>query len=344
MNTFLIVLMILLPVMLVAILLFAIGMARYTVYGYRQTQEEAWNWQMEHVPAARVFTREMFRNYTIESYDGYQLHASYLPAREPSDKLVILAHGHTDTRLGNVKYMPYYYDLGFHIVTYDERGHGDNKRVPCTYGIKEAKDLMAVLEDTRKRLAPEILSGLNETHQGDAKAAEHGIADSGSAGPGHNDPGSAASDLKIGFHGESLGAATVLTSLQYHPDISFAVDDCGFADILNVLQLAITVRFHLPSWLVKLPSLACRILYGYFFEEARPIDALSDNQIPLLIFHGGDDDFILPSNSERVQKANAGYTELHIIAGAGHAASTIVAPEDYRRILTKFLKEHTNLF
>ena len=45
------------------------------------------------------------------------------------------------------------------------------------------------------------------------------------------------SDISVlGLHGESLGAATTLTTLKYKPDVDFVVADCGFSDIDNVLR------------------------------------------------------------------------------------------------------------
>ncbi len=184
--------LILIVILVIAGLLFLVSalIANIIVHGERQTLEEAYQWQLDHAPGCRIFRREDFTDYTVASPDGYVHHVSYLPAKEPSDRYVILAHGYTDNRFGSLKYIQFYHALGFHCVAFDQRGHGENAPVPCSYSIREKESILAVLRDTRERYGQ---------------------------------------DIRIGFHGESLGGATVLASLGSKPDISFAVDDCGFA-------------------------------------------------------------------------------------------------------------------
>ena len=70
----------------------------------------------------------------------------------------------------------------------------------------------------------------------------------------------------------------------------------------------------------------------------RPIDSLAENEIPILFIHGAEDSFILPEHSERMQKETKGYSELHLIPGAAHAASILTAPAEYKGIVAAFLE------
>ncbi len=285
---------------LVATLLFmGAYIAKIIVGGKRQTMEESWQWQMEHVPGARAFQRSEFKDYIVKSYDGYELHAAEVLAEEETDRWMIMAHGYTDTRYGMLKYIQFFHRLGFHCVCYDERGHGENRAYPCSYGIREAKDLMEVLSDLYRR-----------------------------KGEG----------IRVGLLGESLGAATVMTALKYKPKVEFAVDDCGFVEIVPILKAGIK-KAGLPSWMVYPASLMGKLRYGVNFTAARPIDSLTENTVPMLIMHGEEDNFIFPSHSERAKETTKGYVELHLIPGAGHAGSAIVAPETYLKILQDFLEK-----
>ena len=259
--------------------------------------EDSWDWQMAHEPDARFLKKEDFQDYVVKSYDGYELHAAFLPAKKETDRYVILCHGYTDTRYGMIKYLRFFHALDVHCVIYDERGHGENLRCPCSFGIREAKDLMVMIEDTYKRY-------------------------------GEN--------LRLGMLGESLGGATVLTALQYNPKVAFVVDDCGFSDIVPVLKDGVR-KNHLLGGMVYLASFMAKLLYGASFTAARPVAAVKGNRIPLLIMHGAEDDFILPFHSEAVKAATEGYVELHLFPGAGHAGSAIVSPEEYARLLKQFL-------
>ncbi len=296
-------LMILIPVVIVVIaaLFFILSslIANIIVHGYRQTPDEAWNWQMQNAPGCRVFKKEDFSDYMVTAPDGYQHHVSYLPAKEESDRYVILAHGYTDMRWGALKYIQFYHALGFHCIAFDQRGHGENAPQPCSYSIREKTSILAVLKDARERYGQNI---------------------------------------RVGFHGESLGGATVLAALGEKPDISFAVDDCGFSVILPILKAGLR-KAHLPRWMVYPASAAAKLLFGASFTAARPIDGVKGNQVPLLIMHGADDDFIPPQHSADVKNITEGYSELHLFEGAGHAASAIKHPDRYLEILGTFLRE-----
>lgn len=292
-----IVLLIVILVILLALCLASLVIAGIIVGGRRQTLEESWQWQLDHAPGCRVFRREDLTDYEIKSAGGYVLHASFLPAASPSDRYLVLAHGYTDTRYGSMKYVQFYHRLGFSCVIYDERGHGENPKTACTYGVREAKDLLAVIEDTYRRYGENI---------------------------------------RLGIHGESLGGATVLTSLKYQPRVCFAVDDCGFADILPILKAGLKFA-HLPSFLVYPASLMAKLRYEVAFTEAKPLEGVRGNQIPLLIMHGAKDDFILPDHSRQVKETTEGYAELHFFPEAGHAQSALSDPELYYELLKAFL-------
>lgn len=301
----------LLALILIVVLLIGLSVfiAHTIVHGNRQTMDEAWQWQMDHAPGCRIFRREDFTDYTIADDTGYTLHVSYLPAKETgSDKYVILAHGYTDTRWGALKYIQFYYALGFHCICFDQRGHGENEPAPCSYAVRESKSLMAVLRDTLQRYG---------TH------------------------------IRIGLHGESLGGATVLESLQYHLDtiypeydhpVRFAVDDCGFSDILPILKAGLRTT-RIPGFMVYPASLAAKLMYGISFTASRPLDSVRGNHLPLLIMHGAEDDFILPDQSANVKNTTEGYAELHYFPHAGHAGSAITDPDRYFDILRAFLIE-----
>ena len=219
------------------------------------------------------------------------------PQKADEQKYIILSHGYTDNRMGALKYAKMYLDLGYHCIIYDLRGHGENEPDITTYGILEGKDLRCLIEDTRNRY-PDI--------------------------------------RQLGLHGESLGAATTITSLKYHPAVDFVVADCGFCDIENVLKGGFK-NSHLPEFFVNLADLGMRFRYHYSIKKMRPIDSLDENEIPILFLHGAEDTFILPKNSEKMAKRTKGYQEFHIIEGAGHAESILVDPETYRQYVGAFL-------
>lgn len=269
----------------------------FVMTGTRQTLDEAMAWQTQRYDTS-FYDRLEKTSYPVEGTNGYLLHAQLLKNPNPGTKYVILSHGYTDNRVGSLKYASMYLDLGFHCIIYDLRGHGENEPTFTTYGILEGSDLNCLIKDTKERY-PDL--------------------------------------TVLGLHGESLGAATTITSLKYGPDVDFVVSDCGFSDLENVLREGYR-NAHMPAFLVDLADLGARLRYHYSIKAMRPIDSLGENEIPVLFIHGGDDSFILPKNSEDMANRTRGYSEFHTIQNAGHAESVLTDPDAYREYVAGFLE------
>lgn len=272
-------------------------LARFSMTGKRQTLEEARAWQEEHYDFSWYDGLEK-TDYTVTSGDGYVLHAQFLKNPRDTDRFILISHGYTDNRFGALKYAPMYLELGFNVIVYDLRGHGLNEPAVCTYTVRERKDLLAMILDSRTRYPEARLFGL---------------------------------------HGESLGAASSIAVLEEKPPVDFVVADCGFCDILPVLKGGLR-GMHLPAWMADVASVCARIRYGYAYSEMRPIESLAGNRIPILFIHGAEDGFIPPEHSERMKEATAGYAELHLIGGAGHAESVLTDPAAYKGYVNDFLE------
>ena len=282
-----------------AVLMTGMGffLAHFSMTIRRQTLEEARKWQEAHYDISWYDGMEK-QDYLYTSYDGYVLHAQLLIHPRHTDRCVLISHGYTDNHIGSLKYTKMYLDLGYNVLLYDLRGHGENEKTFCTYSIRESRDLDGLIRDARQRF-PQF--------------------------------------RVFGIHGESLGSATSAACMQYHPDIDFAVLDCGFSEIISVMQRGLQ-GMHLPPWMVHVASVCAKVRYGYYFHEMRPVDALTGNKVPMLFIHGAEDDFILPVHSERMHQATEGYSAVHLVAGAGHAASVLTAPEEYKKAVQDFFR------
>lgn len=284
----------------IALAALSIYLASYAVHGARYTPEDT----LEHFKAidglrAGEASELPWEPFDTKSFDGYLLHGLICRQPEPTKKVMIFTHGYTMNRNASLKYVPLFRDLGYHCIIYDDRGHGLNEPEICTYSLTESRDLMAVI---RKAV------------------------------------GEFGDDIFLGLHGESLGAATQIRALRYHPPVKFVVNDCGFAEIIPVMQGGLR-GMHLPGFAVYLASAASRLIYGYAFTKARPIDSLKGNRIPICFIHGAADDFITPDHSERMREATEGYSELHLFPGAPHAESLQSNPEEYARVVQAFVRK-----
>ena len=217
--------MILLSILCVLVILFAafaFWLPSYIMTGERQTLEDALAWQSAHYDTS-FYDGLNKTDYLVNGFEGYVLHVELLENPTPTTKYIILSHGYTDNRMGSLKYVPMYLDLGYNCVIYDLRGHGENEADFTTYGIRESRDLNCLIADTRARYG----------------------------------------DLtELGLHGESLGAATTLTALREQPEVDFVVADCGFSDIENVLKEGYR-KAHVPTFFVDLANVTGKLRYTF---------------------------------------------------------------------------------
>lgn len=234
--------------------------------------------------------------YTVKAYKDYELHVTLVKNPVETDKYVIISHGFKSNRYGAVKYVDTYMDLGFNCIIYDLRDHGENEKTALSLGQFESEDLEKLIEDSYNRYG----------------------------------------NIKLGLHGESMGAATSLMVLAKKPKVDFVVADCGFSNLYDLLHAAYDVAkvgTVLPS-----VNIAMKLRYGYDMKKTSPKDALVGNEIPVCFIHGEADTFILPENSEVNKAATAGYSELHLVPNAAHAQSREVLGEaEYRGIIGDFL-------
>ena len=242
------------------------------------------------------FEKESF---TLPLRDGYEISGDIFPLNPR--KVVIISHGHGDNKYTGIRFLQVFRDLGYTAVIYDLRGHGNNRRTPCTMGLNESKDLAELIEFIRGRFP----------------------------------------DAVIGLHGLSMGAATTAITLGYHPNAAFAVCDCGYGSLKQLCMEILEAGYHLPSFLIGPVSIWNRLRFGYRLEDIDPARALLGNEIPVCFIHGADDDFVPCTHSKAMYEQNKGYKELHLIEGAAHAQAWIRSPEGYEKIIRDFLTRIT---
>ena len=59
----------------------------------------------------------------------------------PSDHYVICTHGYTVNRMASLKYAVMFREMGYHVVVYDDRGHGESEGKYIGMGWHDRKDV-----------------------------------------------------------------------------------------------------------------------------------------------------------------------------------------------------------
>jgi len=144
-------------------------------------------------------------------------------------------------------------------------------------------------------------------------------------------------NIHLGLHGESMGSSISLSALAYKPELEFVTADCGFTGMYELI--GIMFKNNHMGFLEPAVDSSLKLFYGWSMKDTCAINALEDNEVPICFIHGKDDDFITPDNSERMNAAAKGYSELHIVENAGHAQSlAVLGVDDYRDIVESFLR------
>ena len=246
--------------------------------------------------------------FTYASPRGYNLFGRIIRADEErtfpdgKQRTVILCHGWTSNHVTMLTYGKIYQELGFNIVAYDHRCHGqsDKDGLHCTMGMFEHQDLIG-LADYVRRFFPE--------------------------------------DTIWGLQGESMGSATVMLAAPLIPWLSFAVEDCGYSSMRKEMCANIKTR-HLPKFpIVNAGSLILKTRYKLDMDKVRPDKAVAQTDIPMLFCHGGSDTFVPTEMVYDVFNAKKDKKKLHIFEGSEHAESIWDHTDEYRQVVKDFLTE-----
>lgn len=145
-------------------------------------------------------------------------------------------------------------------------------------------------------------------------------------------------DVKIILTGISMGAATVLMAggTPLPPNVIGILADCGYTSAKEIIHKVIR-EMGLPSRLsYPFVKLGARIFAHFDLDETSPIDAVKTCTVPVIFFHGEDDDFVPCQMSRDVYEACTARKRLVTIPGAGHGLSYAIDPAQYLKELRAF--------
>jgi pimeloyl-ACP methyl ester carboxylesterase len=235
--------------------------------------------------------------------DSIPLQGWYL-AQDSSRCAVILVHGYGSNRLTMFKYAPLFWNCGCDLLLYDHRAHGASGGQYGTGGYLEAQDLLAVTDWLQQR------SGLP--------------------------------DKRIGWFGESWGAATVLQAGAAERELAFIIAESAFQD----WQTAVFERAErmYGSWISWLQAGVWQVVSwrtGIDAGEASPLKAAPNITEPVLVLHSRADTETAAEQSDHIAAVlPAGQYRLHNLEwGAMHSNNVIVRPDAYAELVYDFLQD-----
>jgi pimeloyl-ACP methyl ester carboxylesterase len=240
----------------------------------------------------------------LTSFDDVPLAGWYIPAgngADPAAATVVLAHGWSSNKSQLLDRAAMLHDT-YNLVLFDFRNHGQSGETATTQGVREARDLRAVLDWLEASKAPADVAVL----------------------------------------GVSMGGASALLEAAGDPRVAALVVESTHATLANAVQARLERSGYplaMPgSWAVLLGTL---LRTGEDASTADPAQAIASlDERPVLLVYGGADDAIADDDGETLRAAadEAGSpVELQICPDAGHAESAEVCAEAYRGWVLGFL-------
>ena len=249
-----------------------------------------------------------FERLTLTSHDGLELSGYYLPAAEPTNKLVVLTHGY----LGNAKQMGlfgqhYHKDLGYNIFMPDARGHGKSEGNYYGFGWPDRLDLIDWTDLLVEKLG---------------------------------------ADIEVAYHGLSMGAATVLmaSGVEKIPSqVKAIIADSPYQSVYQLFAYQMNRMFYLPAFpLLDSTSMLTKIRAGYSFRQASALNEVEKTDVPILYIHGENDSFVPAEMAKELYQNTSSDKDILLIPNANHGESFALAEEQYKSKINHFLDRYLN--
>lgn len=238
----------------------------------------------------------------IKSNDNLKLKGYYF--ENTTNKWVILLHGYRTNHKHNYDYAQNYFENGYNILNPDLRASGNSEGNYVGMGLLEKNDILLWIDWIIKK-----------------------------------DP-----NAEIIIHGMSMGAATtMMVAGEKTPhQVKLFIEDSGYTNAWDIFSSELKLRFKLPEFpLMYTSNIFSRIMAGYKFSDASPIDAVKKSTKPILFIHGDKDDFVPFEMMNKLFEAKTnGVKDKLVSKGAGHTKSIYISNKEYWDKVFEFIKKN----
>lgn len=265
------------------------------------------NEKYKNTPWRKFIMQTKKERIVIKSKDNLNL-VGYFIKGVSQDDYAILVHGYHGRYYSLDRQAMFFHNLGFNILMINHRGHDESDGKYTTLGYKERDDVKRWINEVIKRN----------------------------------------SNAKILLFGSSMGAFVVMNIIgkKAPKNIKAAIEDSGYFSIYDELyyQTKVVAKVRLAKVLMFLANIKTRIVNN-FSIKLNAKESLGETNIPLLLIHGGDDDYVPVDTIDKCYEAinPLSVKKKVIFPLAGHLESYSYYPEEYEQIIKDFIKDYFEL-
>jgi fermentation-respiration switch protein FrsA (DUF1100 family) len=241
---------------------------------------------------------------TFQSTDGVALRGWFFPG-SGGDRAVILVHGRNGNRTGDSAATVARFLLanGYSVLTFDLRGHGQSDGERFSLGYLERRDVAGAVDYL-------VARGYRQE--------------------------------RIALLGSSMGAGTVLQSIELRPNVGPIIADSSYVHGRQIVEEKAPEITGLPAAFNPGIILMARVAFGLDVDEVDPAAFVSANPgRPFFFIHCDHDTTTHVGHSYALKAASANpASELWVATGCEHVLAVQDHPAEYERRVLAFLAAH----
>ena len=141
-------------------------------------------------------------------------------------------------------------------------------------------------------------------------------------------------------YGYSMGGAIVMSFLYNSPlasNVSGVVLDAPMLDLSRVIDQA-AAEMHVPGFITSTARFITEHRFDIEFDDMAYLEAVDLLTVPVLLFHGDDDDRIPVETSDELAEARPDIVTYERVRGAKHVHAWNIDEERYESALELFLR------
>ena len=148
------------------------------------------------------------------------------------------------------------------------------------------------------------------------------------------------SERKIILTGISMGAATVLmaSTLDLPENVVGILSDCSYNMPKDIIMKVVKDMKLPPKLVYPFIKLGARMYGNFNLEEASPIESVAKTKLPIIFYHGTNDDYVPCNMSEKLFKECQSNKRIVTIDKGLHGTSYLTDPNKYLDELIDFFK------